>query len=747
MNMDRAEIVNRNFLNRVAVGDLPERVSGKSLSNAMLSPEGLVEIFWSQVLSRQLDRHSRKLQAKGQGFYTIGSSGHEGSAAVAAALRPTDPALLHYRDAAFQIQRSRQVPGQSPVWDMLLSFTASSDDPISGGRHKVLGSKLLNIIPQTSTIASHLPKAVGTAYSIGLARRLKPEHQQFPDDALALCSFGDASLNHSTAQGALNTAGWTAYQSVPLPLLFLCEDNGIGISTKTPGDWVEASVAQRPGIQYFRCNGLDAVETLAVGREAMRWVRNHRSPAFLHMNCVRLYGHAGADAQLAYLSKAEIEADEARDPLLYTARILIEEGIMDAKEILECYGSVGNQVERASEVAVARPKLKTTSDVMFRLIPPKRPCALTNGPDSEQRSHIFGESNLRAMQSPQHMARLINFALTDLMLEHDEIVIAGEDVGPKGGVYGVTQKIHQRFGPARVINTLLDEQAILGLAIGMSHNGILPIPEIQFLAYLHNAEDQLRGEAATLSFFSDGQFTNPMVLRVAGLGYQRGFGGHFHNDNSLAVLRDIPGVVIACPSNGQDAVHMLRECVRLAREEQRVVVFLEPIALYMTRDLHDEKDGMWTFNYPTPGESDPVKKDCVGQFGSGKDLAIVSYGNGYYLSRQAAKILKEEHDIEARVIDLRWLAPLPEDSLLSAVKSCKNILIVDECRTTGSQSEALMALFAERLSESHTVKRIAAEDSFIATGPAFGATLPSRDQIIETACEILGKNSVTRRCK
>src|SRR6056297_1942511 len=108
--------------------------------------------------------------------------------------------------------------------------------------------------------------------------------------------------------------------------------------------------------------------------------------------------------------------------------------------------------------------------------------------------------------------------------------------------------------------------------------------------------------AATLSFFSNGQFTNPMVLRIAGLGYQKGFGGHFHNDNSLAVLRDIPGIVIGVPSDGADAVRMMREAVRLAREEQRVVVIVEPIALYPMRDLHGEGDGGWMRRYPEPDE-------------------------------------------------------------------------------------------------------------------------------------------------
>ena len=111
----------------------------------------------------------------------------------------------------------------------------------------------------------------------------------------------------------------------------------------------------------------------------------------------------------------------------------------------------------------------------------------------------------------------------------------------------------------------------------------MPIPEIQYLAYLHNAEDQLRGEAASLSFFSAGQYRNPLVVRVAGYGYQKGFGGHFHNDNAVAVLRDIPGLVVASPARAADAGPMLRSCVAAAVADGTVSVFLEPIALYHTQ--------------------------------------------------------------------------------------------------------------------------------------------------------------------
>jgi 2-oxoisovalerate dehydrogenase E1 component len=134
--------------------------------------------------------------------------------------------------------------------------------------------------------------------------------------------------------------------------------------------------------------------------------------------------------------------------------------------------------------------------------------------------------------------------------------------------------------------------------------------------------------------------------------------------------------------------------------------------------------------YPTPDERIPL--DSVGVHGQGKDLAIVSYGNGYYLSRQAQEVLKAE-GINARVIDMRWIAPVPEQALLDATRGCKSVLIVDECRRTGGQAEGLMALFVERAEL--PVSRLAAKDSFIATGPAYAATMPSRDAIVAAARE------------
>lgn len=733
--MNRAEIIHQNFLRRVIDEDFPDTKLSLSLREAGLDAWELVDLFETQVMSRLLDWTSRRLSARKESFYTIGSAGHEGNAVFGKVFRHTDMAFLHYRSCALLIQRSKQVPGQTPLYDTLLSFSASSQDPISGGRHKVLGSRTLSIPPQTSTIASHLPKAMGAAHAIGLSKRCESPSQVMPQDAVVICNFGDASANHSTALGAINAAAWAAYQGSPMPLVFICEDNGIGISTQTPAGWIKAKFAQHPGLRYMACDGLNLLDTYRTAFQAAQFARQFKRPVFIHCRTIRLAGHAGSDAEVSYLSKEQLEATESQDPLLHSARILVENKIMSPPQICNLYENMENRIAQIAEVAIRKPKIKTAAEVASSIVPQAAPAPAPPVPSEEKRRALF-HKELRLFDKPQHMARLINLALADILLQYPNTLICGEDVGKKGGVYGVTQGLFQKFGVNRVVNTLLDEQSILGLAIGLAHNGYIAIPEIQFLAYVHNAEDQIRGEAATLPFFSNGQFTNPMVIRIAGLAYQKGFGGHFHNDNSINVFRDIPGIIVACPSNGKDAVQMLRTCVALAHKEQRVVVFIEPIALYMTRDLYNPDDGLWTYDYEPPGYGEPIALGQIGQHGEGRDLCILTYGNGYYLSLQAAKQL-EDRDIKTRVIDLRWLLPLNKDAIVAAARECEAILIVDECRRTGSLGEELVTLLVEA-GITRPLQRVTAVDSFIPLGAAANLVLPSVESIIEGALGLIG---------
>ncbi len=315
--------------------------------SALTGPNWLA-LFDAQLGSRHLDLAARWLRSNAKGYYTIGSSGHEGNVAVAAALRPTDPALLHYRSGGFFLARAQQVPGRDPLRDVLLGLVAATEEPIAGGRHKVFGRHDLNIIPQTSTIASHLPRALGVAFSIARARKLGVACP-WPDDAVTVCSFGDASVNHSTALGAINAAMHSAYQGLPMPLLFVCEDNGIGISTKSPRGWIARTYGHREGLEYFEADGSDLPAALDAAVAAASWVRTHRRPAFLHLQTVRLMGHAGSDYEPAYRRPGEISAEFDRDPVLCTAKLLITHGHLTPAEVLDRY-----EAKRAEVIELAR---------------------------------------------------------------------------------------------------------------------------------------------------------------------------------------------------------------------------------------------------------------------------------------------------------------------------------------------------------------------------------------------------------
>jgi 2-oxoisovalerate dehydrogenase E1 component len=720
-----------------------------------LTPARCLELFDAQLASRHLDLAARMLRSRGAGYYTIGSSGHEGNAGVAAALRLTDPALLHYRSGAFYLVRAAQAdPPRDGVTDVLLGLVAAADEPIAGGRHKVFGHRDLNIIPQTSTIASHLPRAVGLAFALGRAAKLgRPPAASgsggssaagppWPADAIVVCSFGDASVNHSTAAGALNTAAYCAYQGLPVPLLLVCEDNGLGISVRTPPGWITAAHSGQGPIPYFHADGCDVAAVHDTALAAASWVRERRQPAFLHLPMVRLGGHAGSDVETAYRGAADIAADVARDPLIGTARLLVEAGAASPAEVLDRYEeSRARVLEKAGQIAGAR-RLGSAAEIMAP-IAPRRPHAVAAALSVRARTagdwsrHRAFDGRLPETHGPLTLAQAINRTLADELAARPGMIVFGEDVARKGGVYGVTRGLLRSFGAARVFDSVLDEQAILGLGLGASLAGLLPVPEIQYLAYLHNAADQIRGEAATLSFFSRGQYRNPMVVRVAGLAYQQGFGGHFHNDNSLAALRDIPGLVIACPARPEDASAMLRTCLTAADVDGTVSVFVEPIALYHERDLFDPGDEGWLAPYAPPASwaSGHIALGQAGTYGDGTDITIATFGNGVRMSMRAAVRLQDE-GISCRVVDLRWLAPLPVDDLLREASVTGRLLIADETRRTGGVSEGIIAALADA-GFTGRVRRVASEDSFIPLGEAASSVLLTEAAIEGAAWDIL----------
>jgi len=738
--INRAEICDVNF--QEFVRDWNGTVAARTPApdapirpGSALDACGFMELFESQLISRHLDLMARVLRVHNKVFYTIGSSGHEGNAMLARVTRHTDPAFLHYRSGGFMAERFRKLPGLDPVMDAALSFAASKDDPASGGRHKVWGSKPLWVLPQTSTIASHLPKALGTALAIEQAKRIR-HPLPIPDDSIVICTFGDASSNHASAQAAFNTAAWSAYQRLPTPILFVCEDNGIGISVKTPDGWIARNFSTRQELDYFAADGLDLAAGYADIQRAVEHCRNTRRPTFLHLRSVRLMGHAGTDFELEWRNLAELCAIEACDPLLRSAAIALESGVLGKQAILELYERIRTRCFHAAEDADRRPKLTTLAQVIAPLAPytPDAVHAEATRPAApEIRANIFaGQARLPEHAAPRHLAIQINAALHDLMGKYPQSLLFGEDVAQKGGVYTVTKGLYKAFGGNRVFNTLLDETSILGLAQGYANLGLLPIPEIQYLAYFHNACDQIRGEAASLQFFSNGHYQNPMLIRIAALGYQRGFGGHFHNDNSIAALRDIPGLVIGCPSRGDDAAMMLRTLAALAKINGRVCAFLEPIALYMSKDLYEPGDGGWLTHYPPPDQALSFGEERV--YGpDAHDCVILTYGNGVPMSLRAARTITAQSGWKVRVVDLRWLLPLNETAIARHARECARIVIVDEGRRSAGVGEGIIAAIIEAGLGDKPLRRVAGADTFTPLAGAAFLVLPSEAEIVAAA--------------
>jgi 2-oxoisovalerate dehydrogenase E1 component len=697
-----------------------ERIEPRAGPAAPLS-EGLdlAHLYDVQLASRQCDLAARWLRSHGKGYYTIGSAGHESNAILAMTTRLTDPALLHYRSGGFYLARAG-LPGVS---DILAGVVAATSEPISGGRHKVFGRHDLAIIPQTSTIASHLPRAVGVAFAIDRAAKLKVQ-SPWPSDAITVCSFGDASANHAVAAAAFNTAAYCAYQRLPLPLLFVCEDNGLGISVRTPSGWIESAFGSRPHLRYVAVDGEDPVAVGEIASELTEWVRTKRKPAFLHLRTVRFGGHAGTDVEAAYRSAAELRSDADRDPILGTARALMASGWTQSA-LLQRHEEIAEMVYKIAGDLAEAEQLTTAEEVM-------RPLAMRQPDEVERLARALAPSAPSTSGDPVTFAQAVNTTLATVLDRQPNVLLFGEDVAVKGGVYGVTKGLMGKAGAGRVFDTLLDETSILGLANGSAISGFVPIPEIEYLAYLHNAEDQLRGEAATLSFFSNGQYRNGLVVRVAGYGYQEGFGGHFHNDDAIGVLRDIPGLVIASPSRPDDAAAMLTTCVAAAQVDGTVSVFLEPIARYHTQDLYEAGDRQWLAAIQ-PDHHVPIGSARV--YGDGLDLTIITCGNGLLLSLRVARKLAGR-GVGVRVVDLRWLSPLPLDDLIHETHATRAVLVADETRASGGWSEGVVTALIDAGITSR-IGRVTSKDSFIPLGDAAKLVLLSEDEIEAAAYRLL----------
>ena len=709
---------------------------------ATLTGAGARDLFDAQLTSRHLDLAARWLRSFNEGFHTGGSAGHEGSAAVAAALRTDDPALLHHRSAAFYCARAERHPGtagqdrsrrlEDAARDVLRGVVGSVRDPLTGGRDKILGHPGLHLIPAVSTSGGHLPRAVG------LARALTGggEHP-WPADAIVVATFGDGAADRPGGASALAAAARLDHAGQPVPLLLVCEDDTPG--GPRPDGLVAAALRGRPGLRYSFADGSDPAAVYDAATEAAEHVRRERRAAVLHLSAVRLLGSPGdPDPGPDGLD---------RDPLIGAARLLVESGLYTPDEVIARYDEVGWQVRKAAEEVLGEPGLADIGEIVATLAP-RRPLRVAHtvaehagqalGDGASARLRAFG-GRLPEDAGPMTLAEIIGATLTDALAATPEMLVFGPAT-THGGRHGVTTGAAGHGGD-RVFDSPPDTTTILGLALGAGLAGLLPVPELDCLAALGDGTEQLRAEAATMAYLSSGAYRNPMVLRVPGLAGPFGVGGHLANDNTVTALRDVPGLVVAVPARASDAAPMLRACLAAARADGSVCVFLEPAALYQTRDLYQQGDSEWLAPYPPPGawadDHVPIGRARIYGLGTAQDLTIVTYGNGVLMSlRVAARLAAEGYG--SRVVDLRWLNPLPTADLVREATATGRVLIVDETRRSGGVGEGVLAALVDGAFVG-SARRVAAADAPVPLGPAAQHVLIGEDAITQGAHTLLAR--------
>ena len=525
--------------------------------------------------------------------------------------------------------------------------------PNPGGAHA---------LPMCGGVGAQYTPAAGWAQAIAYKAKVLGEG---PDDAIALVLGGDASCATGGFWSALTIA--TTQQ---LPLLMYVEDNGYGISVtsdyQTPGQDIAANLAGFKGLTIFNGDGTDPEEASRLIDQSVRHVRTKRAPVLLRLRVPRLEGHSYQDTQ-GYKSAEEIAAEWARDPLPKLKAHVAQRQIGD-EEWTRLGDEVAWQVGAARAEAEARGVSSpedVTSKVFF---------------DGEM-SEVGGGAGLSldgTTDLPQPEGQRINMVtairrVLDREIEaNPRVLVFGEDVGPKGGVHAVTLGLQEKFGRDRVFDTSLNEEGIVGRAVGMALAGLMPVPEIQFRKYAEPATEQIN-DCGTMRWRTHNRFAAPMVLRVPG-----GFfkcGDPWHSQTNEVQFVHNPGWKVAVPSNAEDAVGLLRGSLRGN----------DPVLFFEHRAMLDDS---WA-RRPWPGDEYVLPFGRAKKVREGEKITIVTWGAMVPRCEAAAE------GVDADVIDLRTLMPWDSEAVLESVRRTRRCLIVHEDLRTGGFGAEIAAVVAD----------------------------------------------------
>ncbi|MBW3555560.1 MAG: dehydrogenase E1 component subunit alpha/beta [Actinobacteria bacterium] len=684
-------------------------------------PSGeLIQDFRLACISRALDDREISLQKQSRVFFQISGAGHEALLlALARHLRPGyDWFFPYYRDRALMLGL-----GVTPT-EILLQAVGSAEDPASGGRQMPChwGAKQLNIVTQSSPTGSQCIPAVGCAeasrYIVG---RSLGGGVHAHGDEITYVSLGEGATSEGEFWESLNTAC-----RLHLPVLYLIADNGYAISVRAE-DQSPAPISEMVrgfrGLAIAKFDGRDYFTTRAEGSRAISRVRAGEGPGLIHATVTRPYSHSAADTQSKYRPAEELRDEAAHDPITLLAHELVEGGVLRPEQVEAIRAEAKEAVNQAAREALAAAPADPASVLDHVFVVPDIPGdgrSHSEPPDPEPVA--FGEAVRRTLHEQMAADERIRVFGEDVADAPEDVL---EEVEGKGGVFGTTHGLQKRFGIARCFNTPLAEANIVGRAVGQAVRGLHPAPEVQFFDYIWPAMTQIKSEAATIRWRSNGTFSCPMVLRVPIGGYLTG-GAIWHSQCGESIFTHIPGLIVMYPSRARDVAGLLRTAFRC----DDPVLFLEHKRLYRQPFARD----------PFPPEDFLIPLGSADYVQRGDDLSIVSYGYTVHLARQAAIALAAETGASVEIIDLRCLLPWDKATVADSVARTGRVLVVHEdTRTCGFGAEVAAWIAEECFCDLDApVGRLGAQDCHVGYSPVLEqAILPQVDDIAEAGRHLL----------
>jgi len=650
------------------------------------------------LTSRAIDRiEETEMTPKGLIPYQFSARGHDLAQAILSECitHPHDGATVYYRSRPF-------VLGQGLTAEEAFAGSLARAGSMTGGRdigvvHCLPRRERGTVLPASGDVGAQYSPGAGWAQSVKYyADTLKDESWR---SAIAVSLGGDGSTATNGFWAALNIA-----TTQNLPQLFFIEDNGYGISVtsnlQTPGSNIARNLAAFENLRIYECKGYEPEEAAKNIQEAVEYVRSWQGPALIRVQVPRLCGHSFVDTQ-SYKSPELRSFEESCDPLPKLKKFLVG-SVLSEKEWKELERSVEEEVRAAAVRALAQPAGDTST--------------VTKHVFADEQPEIKSAKELSVRMNLQDAVRKV---LEVELTQNPKLLVFGEDVGAKGGVHGATVDLQVKFGEARVFDTSLSEEGIIGRAVGMSMAGLKPVPEIQFRKYADPATEQIN-DCGTVRWRTMSKFAAPMVVRIP-VGVGKKTGDPWHSVSAEAIFAHTIGWRIAYPSNTEDAVGLLRTALRGN----------DPTFFFEHRALLDTPQARTAY----PGDDFMLPFGSARVVQEGNKLTLVTWGAMVERARQAAEGIDG-----VEIIDLRTIVPWDKTVVLSSVRKTNRVLVLHEDNWTCGFGAEIASIISQQAFASldAPVERLATADCPVPYNPTLmNAVVPTVEVISNMIRKIL----------